>query len=83
MIRFRTGVLAMAWQRAVSICRISNPCRSLTSRAVVTKSVEAHAALPDVHIISDPEDVIHSDDIELIVIATPHRLHTSAGHSGN
>ncbi len=43
-------------------------------RAVATSRTEATKALPEVR-ITDAEHIFEADDIDLIVVATPHRLH--------
>lgn len=46
-------------------------------RAVATSRKEARSHLPDVRIVPRANDIIDADDIDLVVIATPHRLHVS------
>lgn len=44
-------------------------------RVVATTRPEAHAALPGVKIVPSVEEVLTAEDIDLVVIATPHRMH--------
>ena len=44
-------------------------------RAVATSRSEAQAHLPNVRIVAHADDIFDADDIDLIVVATPHRLH--------
>lgn len=40
-----------------------------------TRAAQARAEYPGVRIVDDPDSLLHSDDIELVVIATPNRTH--------
>jgi scyllo-inositol 2-dehydrogenase (NADP+) len=44
-------------------------------RAVATSRTEAQEQLPGVRIVAHADDIFEADDIDLVVIATPHRLH--------
>lgn len=44
-------------------------------RVVATTRAEAQAALPGTRIVPTVEDVLTADDVDLVVVATPHRMH--------
>lgn len=44
-------------------------------RAVSTSRAEAHEQLPGVRVVAQADEIIAAEDIDLVVIATPHRLH--------
>src|SRR3990172_2326811 len=44
-------------------------------RAVMTSRSEAREQLPGVQIAARPEAIIEASDLDLVVIASPHRLH--------
>lgn len=44
-------------------------------RAVVTSRAEARDHLPGVRVVAQAEDIFNANDIDLVVVATPHRLH--------
>lgn len=46
-------------------------------RAVATSRAEARAHLPGVRVVPQAEDIFNADDIDLVIVATPHRLHVS------
>src|SRR5690606_36559997 len=55
--------------------------QGLEAAAVVTRdtarAAQERAEYPGVRIVDDPDSLLHSDDIELVVIATPNRKHAS------
>lgn len=71
----RTGVLGYGLAGRCFHLPYLGALSAFEIRAVATTRVEAHAALPGVRIVRAAEDVLNAEDIDLVVIATPHRLH--------
>lgn len=71
----RTGVLGYGLAGRIFHVPFVRALADFELRAVATSRPEAQADLPGVRIVADAEAILHAEDIDLVVIATPHRLH--------
>lgn len=71
----RTGVLGYGLAGRIFHVPFIRALADFELRAVATSRPEAQADLPGVRIVADAEAILNAEDIDLVVIATPHRLH--------
>lgn len=71
----RTGVLGYGLAGRIFHVPFIQALADFELRAVATSRAEAQADLPGVRIVAEAEAILNAEDIDLVVIATPHRLH--------